>query len=239
MKACSSLGVLATLVKLGAGVDTVSGGEIFRALRAGVDPKKIVFSGVGKRADEIALALDTGIRVFNVESEPELELIAEIAAEKKTRAPIAVRVNPDVDAATHPYISTGLKANKFGVPVTRARALYRRAMALPSIEVVGLDCHIGSQLTQTQPFTDAIARLITLIQDLRADGVPLSSLDIGGGLGIPYEDADAQIPSPADYGAAVGRALEPLRAPRPHDHLRARTRDRRQRRDPPHPHLVS
>ncbi len=210
MKACPSLAVLATLVKLGAGVDTVSGGEIFRARRAGVAPNKIVFSGVGKRADEIDYAIDENIRLFNVESEGELERIAEIAAKRGVRAPIAVRVNPDVDAVTHPYISTGLKQNKFGVPVTRARALYRRALSLASIEVVGLDCHIGSQLTQTQPFTDAIARLVELIADLRADGVPLQSLDLGGGLGIPYE-VDAEIPTPADYGRAIGAALRPLR----------------------------
>ena len=210
MKACPSLGVLAALQQLGAGVDTVSGGEIFRARRAGVAPDKIVFSGVGKRADEIEYALSENIRLFNVESEAELELIAEIAKARGVRAPVAVRVNPDVDAATHPYISTGLKQNKFGVPVTRARALYRRALRLPSIEVVGLDCHIGSQLTQTQPFIDAIARLIALITELRADGVPLRSLDLGGGLGIPYE-TDAEIPTPAEYGRAIGSALEPLK----------------------------
>ena len=210
MKACPSLGVLAALAQLGAGADTVSAGEIHRALAAGVDAKKIVFSGVGKRADEIDYAIGEDIRLFNVESEGELELIAEVAAKRGVRAPIAVRVNPDVDAVTHPYISTGLKQNKFGVPVTRARALYSRALSLPSIEVVGLDCHIGSQLTQTQPFTDAIARLIELITDLRADGVPLQSLDLGGGLGIPYE-VDATIPTPADYGKAIGAALQPLR----------------------------
>ena len=209
MKACPSLGVLAALVRLGAGVDTVSGGEIFRALKAGVDPGKIVFSGVGKRRDEIALALDAGIHAFNVESEPELELIATVAEARGKRAPISVRVNPDVDAATHPYISTGLKANKFGVPVGRAEALYRRALALPQLDVMGLDCHIGSQLTQTRPFTDAIARLVTLIDALSASGVELRSLDLGGGLGIPYGAGDA-IPSPAEYGAAIGAALGPL-----------------------------
>jgi diaminopimelate decarboxylase len=211
MKACPSLGVLASLVRLGAGVDTVSIGEIFRAEKAGADPKKIVFSGVGKRRDEIAYALDLGIHCFNVESEPELEVVAEVAAARGKRAPISVRVNPDVDAATHPYISTGLKQNKFGVTVPRARALYRRARALPSIEIVGLDCHIGSQLTQTQPFTDAIARLVELVQSLRQDGVPLRSLDLGGGLGIPYEEG-AVIPTPTEYAEAIGRALEPLRS---------------------------
>ena len=209
MKACPSLGVLAALVKLGAGVDTVSAGEIFRALTVGVDPKKIVFSGVGKRKDEIVYALECGIHAFNVESEGELELIATLAAERKLIAPISVRVNPDVDAATHPYISTGLKQNKFGVPVTRARALYQRAHALPSLEIVGLDCHIGSQLTQTQPFADAIARLVGLIVSLREAGIPIRSLDLGGGLGIPYE-AGAAIPSPVEYAAAVGKALLPL-----------------------------
>ncbi|MEO6952030.1 MAG: diaminopimelate decarboxylase [Polyangia bacterium] len=209
MKACPTLGVLSALVQLGAGVDTVSAGEIQRARAAGVAPDKIVFSGVGKRADEIAYALEGGLRCFNVESEPELELIAEVAARMKLRAPISVRVNPDVDAATHPYISTGLKANKFGVPVGRARALYRRAQALHSVRIVGLDCHIGSQLTQTRPFTDAIERLIELVEQLREDGIGLESLDLGGGLGIGYEPG-ASIPSPADYGAAIGKALAPL-----------------------------
>ena len=211
MKACPTLGVLSALVQLGAGVDTVSAGEIARARAAGVSPDKIVFSGVGKRADEIAYALEGGLHCFNVESEPELELIAGIAAGLKKRAPISVRVNPDVDAATHPYISTGLKANKFGVPVSRARALYRRAHSLPSLRVVGLDCHIGSQLTQTRPFTDAIERLVQLVHQLGEDGIGLSSLDIGGGLGIAYE-AGATLPSPADYGRAVARALAPLAA---------------------------
>ena len=209
MKACPTLGVLSALVQLGAGVDTVSAGEIQRARTAGVAADKIVFSGVGKRADEIAYALEGGLRCFNVESEPELELIAEVAAGMKRRAPISVRVNPDVDAATHPYISTGLKANKFGVPVGRARSLYRRALALPSIQIVGVDCHIGSQLTQTRPFTDAIERLIELVHQLRDDGIQLESFDLGGGLGIGYEPG-ASIPTPADYGIAIGRALAPI-----------------------------
>jgi diaminopimelate decarboxylase len=209
MKACPTLGVLSALVQMGAGVDTVSRGEIFRALQAGCAPGKIVFSGVGKRADEIEYALAAGIHAFNVESEGELECIAEVAARMGQRARISVRVNPDVDAATHPYISTGLKENKFGVPVARARALYRRALTLPQLDVMGLDCHIGSQLTQTQPFTDAIARLVALVEELMADGVELRSLDIGGGLGIPYEDG-AEIPSPTEYGAAIGAALQPL-----------------------------
>jgi diaminopimelate decarboxylase len=211
MKACPTLGVLGALVKLGAGVDTVSGGEIERARQAGADPARIVFSGVGKRRDEIAFAIELGIHAFNVESEEELERIAEIARARGKRAPISVRVNPDVDAATHPYISTGLKQNKFGVPVPRARALYRRALMLPELEVVGLDCHIGSQLTQTRPFTDAIARLVELVTALRGEGVPLRSLDLGGGLGIPYE-VGANVPSPAEYAEAVGRALQPLSA---------------------------
>jgi diaminopimelate decarboxylase len=209
MKACPSLGILGALGKLGAGADTVSAGEIFRARRAGIPADKIVFSGVGKRRDEMVYALAEGIHAFNVESEMELELLARVAAEAGRRAPVSVRVNPDVDAATHPYISTGLKQNKFGVPVARARALYRRAAELPSLEVMGLDCHIGSQLTQTQPFVDAIAHLCELVLSLVAEGMPVRSLDIGGGLGIPYQ-AGADIPSPAEYADAIGRALAPL-----------------------------
>jgi diaminopimelate decarboxylase len=204
-KANSNLAVLRTLVALGAGVDTVSRGEIFRALKAGADPKKIVFSGVGKRDDEIEYALGVGILAFNVESVAELEAIERVAARLGKRAPVALRVNPDVDAETHPYISTGLKKNKFGIPVAQAREAFRLAMTLPHLEVVGLDCHIGSQLTKTSPFRDAILRLAELTASLVKEGVTIRSLDIGGGLGIPY-NAESP-PSPDEYGAAIDEAM--------------------------------
>ncbi len=205
VKANSNLAVLRTLVALGAGVDTVSRGEIYRAIKVGCDPKKIVFSGVGKRDDEIAYALEVGILAFNVESHGELEAIERVAASMNKKAPVSLRVNPDVDAETHPYISTGLKKNKFGIPVTRAREEFAFARQQPHLEVVGLDCHIGSQLTKPSPFRDAIARLGELTRSLIQDGVPIKLLDIGGGLGISYNEEDP--PSPADYGAAIREAL--------------------------------
>ena len=221
VKANSNLAVLKALIGWGAGVDTVSRGEIFRALKAGCAPSKIVFSGVGKREDEIAYALEVGILAFNVESVAELDTINRVAAQVGRRAPVSLRINPDVDAQTHPYISTGLKNNKFGIAVTEARAAFGKARALPHLEVVGLDCHIGSQLTKTSPFADAIRRLAALTRQLRQDGVQLRYLDIGGGLGIRYhEDAtpgDASKddghhgsdvpPSPAEYGLAIKEAL--------------------------------
>jgi len=209
VKANSNLAVLKALISWGAGVDTVSRGEIFRALQVGADPKKIVFSGVGKREDEIAYALEKGILAFNVESHAELEAIERVAARAGKRAPVSLRVNPDVDAQTHPYISTGLKKNKFGIPVAWARDEFKAAMKLPHIEVVGLDCHIGSQLTKTSPFQDAIARLGELARALVKDGVQLRYLDIGGGLGIPYNQEDP--PSPADYGKAIKEAMAAFR----------------------------
>ncbi|RMH44046.1 MAG: diaminopimelate decarboxylase [Deltaproteobacteria bacterium] len=209
VKANSNLAVLKLLFDLGAGADVVSGGELFRALRAGVDPSKVVFSGVGKTEPEIRMALDAGIRAFNVESRDELHAIARVAAAAGARAPVALRVNPDVDAETHPYISTGLQKNKFGIPMPRARDVYREARDLPSIDIVGIDCHIGSQLTKTSPFADAIARLRELVVALRDDGIAIRSVDIGGGLGIPYRE-ETDLPSPADYGAAVAGALAPL-----------------------------
>jgi diaminopimelate decarboxylase len=205
MKANSNLAVLRTLVALGAGVDTVSKGEIFRALKAGADPKKIVFSGVGKRDDEIEYALEQNILAFNVESVSELHAIERVAARVGKKAPISLRVNPDVDAQTHPYISTGLKKNKFGIAVTQARETYNLARGMGHLEIVGLDCHIGSQLTKTSPFKDAIARLGELTRSLVQDGITIKYVDIGGGLGIPYDQEDP--PSPAEYGRAIQEAM--------------------------------
>jgi diaminopimelate decarboxylase len=206
MKANSNLAILRALVALGAGVDTVSRGEIERALKAGASPQKIVFSGVGKRADEIAYALDAGILAFNVESIPELDLINEVAAGRGRRAPVSLRINPDVDAETHPYISTGLRKNKFGIPVSQAEAAFARAQSLPHIEVIGLDCHIGSQLLKTAPFRDAILRLGELAQKLTRKGIALRYLDVGGGLGIPYDQETP--PTPADYARAIDEAMQ-------------------------------
>jgi diaminopimelate decarboxylase len=205
VKANSNLAVLRALVALGAGVDTVSRGEIFRALEVGADPKKIVFSGVGKREDEIEYALAQGILAFNVESASELHAIERVAARMGKRAPISLRVNPDVDAETHPYISTGLKKNKFGIPVAEAKKTFLEARAMQHLEVVGIDCHIGSQLTKTSPFKDAIARLGELARALVKEGVSIRYVDIGGGLGIPYNQEDP--PSPAEYGKAIEDAM--------------------------------
>jgi diaminopimelate decarboxylase len=212
VKACSSLGVLAVLARLGAGADIVSGGELLRWQRAGGDPGKVVFSGVGKTEGEMRAALAAGILAFNVESAEELAVLDGVARAAGTRARVALRVNPDVDPETHPYISTGLKQNKFGVAMDEARALFGAAAALPGVEVVGVDCHIGSQLTKTSPFTDAIARLVALVQQLAADGIRVAHVDIGGGLGIDYGKGDAPPPSPAEYGVAVRAALAPLAA---------------------------
>jgi diaminopimelate decarboxylase len=205
VKANSNLAVLRALVAMGAGVDTVSRGEIFRALKVGADPKKIVFSGVGKRDDEIEYALQQGILAFNVESTSELSAIERVAARMGKRAPISLRVNPDVDAETHPYISTGLKKNKFGIPVAEAKKTFLAARGMKHIEVVGIDCHIGSQLTKTSPFKDAIARLGELARSLVKEGVSIRYVDIGGGLGIPYNQEDP--PSPAEYGKAIEDAM--------------------------------
>ena len=205
VKANSNLAVLRALVAMGAGVDTVSRGEIFRALAVGADPKKIVFSGVGKREDEIAYALEQGILAFNVESTSELHAIERVAARLGKRAPISLRVNPDVDAETHPYISTGLKKNKFGIPVAEAKKTFLEARGMKHVEVVGIDCHIGSQLTKTSPFKDAIARLGELARALVKEGVNIRYVDIGGGLGIPYNQEDP--PSPAEYGKAIEDAM--------------------------------
>ncbi len=201
VKANSNIALLNVLARLGSGFDIVSLGELQRVLAAGGDPKKIVFSGVGKREDEILAALKIGIRCFNVEVIDELDRINRLAGELGVIAPVSFRVNPDVDANTHPYISTGLKENKFGIDITLALAEYKRATQMSNIEVVGIDCHIGSQLTETRPFLDALDKVLDLVSALKAEGIDLKHLDLGGGLGIRYNDE--QPPEPADYIAAV------------------------------------
>jgi diaminopimelate decarboxylase len=216
VKANSNLGLLNVLARLGSGFDIVSGGELERVLKAGGDPGKIVFSGVGKTAAEMKRALEIGIRCFNVESEPELERLNQIAGELGARAPVSLRVNPDVDAGTHPYISTGLKENKFGIDIAIAEDVYARAAALPHLKVFGIDCHIGSQLTQVTPFVDALARVIALMDRLAARGITVQHLDLGGGLGIRYRDE--QPPEPHEYldpilGAIGDRDVEIMLEP--------------------------
>jgi len=201
VKANSNIAILNVLARLGSGFDIVSQGEMARVLAAGGDAKKIVFSGVGKREDEILAALKIGIRCFNIEVSGELDRINRLAGQLGVVAPVSFRVNPDVDANTHPYISTGLKENKFGIDIEQALNEYRRAAALPHIEVIGIDCHIGSQLTETRPFLDALDRVLALVAGLKAEGINLQHLDMGGGLGIRYKDE--QPPEPADYIKAV------------------------------------
>jgi diaminopimelate decarboxylase len=188
VKANSNLAVLRLLAREGSGFDVVSGGELARVLRAGGDPKKVVFSGVGKQAREIREALEAGILMFNVESPAEIDLIDAVARDMGRRAPVALRVNPDVDPKTHPYISTGLRSSKFGIAIERCTEDYARAAELPGIEVVGADCHIGSQLTSTSPFAEAVSRMTQLVDRLTQAGIPLRYLDVGGGLGISYND---------------------------------------------------
>jgi len=207
MKANSNLAVLRALAKLGAGMDVVSGGEYARARAAGVPGARIVFSGVGKTRAEMRMALEGGIRQFNVESEPELRALSEVAAGMGLRAPITLRINPDVDAGTHDKISTGRKEDKFGIPLERARESYRLAASLPGIEVVGIDMHIGSQLTDLAPFRMAYGRLAELCETLRADGHDIRRLDLGGGLGIPYVRDNSAPPLPIEYGAMVRETL--------------------------------
>jgi diaminopimelate decarboxylase len=208
VKANSNLAVLQTLARLGAGFDIVSGGELQRVLRAGGAADRVVFSGIGKTADEIRLALSAGIHCFNVESEYELELLDATARLMNKRAPIALRVNPDVDAKTHPYISTGLRNNKFGVDIATAERLYRRAAEMPGIEIIGIANHIGSQLLDVSPFLDALDRVLALVQRLAAHGIALRHLDVGGGLGVRYHD-EAPI-APRDWAAALRPKLETL-----------------------------
>ncbi|MCQ4263007.1 diaminopimelate decarboxylase [Stutzerimonas stutzeri] len=206
VKANSNLGVLNVLARLGAGFDIVSRGELERVLAAGGQPDRIVFSGVGKTRDDMRRALEVGVHCFNVESTDELERLQLVAAELGVKAPVSLRVNPDVDAGTHPYISTGLKENKFGIDIDNAEAVYARAAELPNLEVVGVDCHIGSQLTSLPPFLDALDRLLALTDRLAARGIPLRHLDLGGGLGVRYRDE--QPPLAGDYIQAVRQRIE-------------------------------
>ncbi|WP_406870946.1 diaminopimelate decarboxylase [Thioclava sp. 'Guangxiensis'] len=210
IKSNSNLAVLKLLGDLGAGMDVVSGGEYRRAKAAGVPGERIVFSGVGKTREEIALVLDGGIRQFNVESEPELLAISDIAAAKGLKAPIAIRVNPDVDAKTHEKIATGKSENKFGIPIAKAQAVYAMAAKLPGIDVVGIDVHIGSQLTDLEPFEAAFNKVAELTRALRADGHDIRRLDLGGGLGIPYQRDNNAPPLPIEYGDVIRRAVGDL-----------------------------
>ncbi|WP_029351865.1 diaminopimelate decarboxylase [Bosea sp. 117] len=205
LKANSNQAVIATLARLGAGADIVSGGELKRALAAGIPAGKIVFSGVGKTREEMAAALDAGILCFNVESEPELEALSEVAVSRGAVAPISIRVNPDVDAKTHAKISTGKSENKFGIPVSRARAVYAHAAKLPGLRITGVDMHIGSQIVDLSPFDNATALLAELARDLMADGHPLAHLDLGGGLGVPYVANEPDPPLPSAYASLIKR----------------------------------
>ena len=205
VKSNPNIAILNVMAKLGSGFDIVSQGELERVLAAGGDASKVVFSGVAKSRQEIARALEVNIRCFNVESEAELLRINQIAGEMGKIAPISLRVNPDVDAHTHPYISTGLKENKFGVSVDQAREVYKLANTLPNIKIVGMDCHIGSQLTELQPFLDAVDRLIVLMEQLNQDGIHLKHLDLGGGLGVTYTDEAP--PHPTEYAKALWEKL--------------------------------
>ena len=213
VKANSNLALLRAFAKQGSGFDIVSGGELFRALKAGGDPKKIVFSGVGKKKHEIEYALNTGILMFNVESDEELTALNEIAAGVRKKAPISLRVNPDVDPQTHPYISTGMKKAKFGVDIKKSLETYKKALALPNIDVVGVDCHIGSQLTSLTPFVDALAKVReyldrVLAGEMEKEGAQIRYLDLGGGLGINYHDETP--PLPDEYAKAIVEGLEGL-----------------------------
>jgi diaminopimelate decarboxylase len=205
VKANSNLGVLNTLARLGSGFDIVSGGELERVVAAGGDPKKVVFSGVGKTEQEMQRALELGIKCFNVESEPELERLNRVASDMGVKAPISLRINPDVDANTHPYISTGLRENKFGIAFDRAPEVYKFAQGLANLEIHGIDCHIGSQLTDIDPFIDATDRLLSLIDELKEQGINIKHLDVGGGLGVVYRDELP--PQPSDYARALMERL--------------------------------
>jgi diaminopimelate decarboxylase len=207
MKAASNQAILKTLAALGAGMDVVSGGEYARAKAAGVPGERIVFSGVGKTREEMRMALLGGIRQFNVESEPEMAALNAVALELGVRAPITLRVNPDVDARTHAKIATGKSENKFGIPITRARAVYAQAAAMPGLEVIGIDVHIGSQLTELEPFRQAYEKVAELTETLRGDGHDIRRLDLGGGLGIPYTRSNNAPPLPTDYGRLIKDTL--------------------------------
>jgi diaminopimelate decarboxylase len=210
MKANSNQAVIKTLANLGAGADVVSGGELRRALLAGVAPDRIMFSGIGKTEAELAAAIDAGILCVNVESEPELALLSAVAAAKGRRADISLRVNPDIDARTHAKIATGKSENKFGIPISRAREVYARAARLPGVRVSGVDMHIGSQITELQPFDDAFVLLSEFVHTLRADGHAIDHVDLGGGLGIPYRHDNDPPPDPQAYAAVVKRATRSL-----------------------------
>jgi diaminopimelate decarboxylase len=212
VKANSNLGVLNVLARLGAGFDIVSGGELARVLAAGGDAANVVFSGVGKSVGEIREALAAGVKCFNVESIPELDRLDAVAGELGMKAPVSLRVNPDVDPKTHPYISTGLKANKFGVAFDDAVATYRRAAAMPNLEVIGIDCHIGSQITEIAPYLDALDKLLELVEAIEADGIAIRHIDVGGGLGIRYDDE-----TPPDTTVFVRTLLDRIDA-RGHGH---------------------
>ena len=207
IKSLSNLAVLKLLGDLGAGMDVVSGGEYLRAKAAGVPGERIVFSGVGKTRDEMRMALTGGVRQFNVESEPELLALSAVATEVGLSAPITLRINPDVDAKTHEKIATGKKENKFGIPISKAREVYAQAARLPGLQVVGIDVHIGSQLTELAPFEAAFSKVAELTEQLRADGHTITRLDLGGGLGIPYTRSNEAPPLPLDYGALIKRTL--------------------------------
>ena len=219
MKANSNLAVLQCLAQAGAGFDIVSQGELERVILAGGDPAKVVFSGVGKQPGEMRRALEVGIHCFNVESEAELEILSEVASSMGKTAPVSIRVNPDVDAQTHPYISTGLRDNKFGIPHERALEVYQRAQALPGLKITGIDCHIGSQLTDVTPLMAALEKLLELIDTLKGAGIELEHIDLGGGLGVPYQDEEP--PHPSEYlslvkarlaGSGLSLVLEPGRS---------------------------
>ncbi len=213
LKANSNQSVISTLARLGAGADIVSAGELMRARAAGVPGQRIVFSGVGKTREEMGQALDAGILCFNVESEPELDALSEVALSKGVTAPVSIRVNPDVDAKTHKKISTGKSATKFGIPISRARDVYDYAARLPGLAISGVDMHIGSQITDMAPFENAVTLLAELARDLMAAGHRLHHMDLGGGLGVPYAASDPVPPSPAAYAEVVGRALGDIKLP--------------------------
>jgi len=212
LKANSNQAVIATLAKQGAGADIVSGGELQRALAAGVPANKIVFSGIGKTREEMSAALQAGIYCFNVESEPELLALSEVAVGLGVKAPVSIRVNPDVDPKTHAKIATGKSENKFGIPISRAREVYAEAAKLPGLRVAGIDMHIGSQITELSPFDDAAALMAELARDLRAEGHAIEHLDLGGGLGVPYRNDNSPPPLPADYAEVVKKHTKGLGA---------------------------